>query len=180
MVGGALGPEGLGDLVERAVLVAGDPLAADPEEAARLVGLGGVLGDGHRERAVLLELLGRHLRLDQRDRVADLLEAPVAHVLFARELVRVQIGGRLDELADQIAGAVGLLSLLVDVGHRQALADRAAALGCDHDQPGERRPLGDLAPLLGVELGLGRHRSSIVAVAAAPEAARSYRSAISS
>ena len=42
----ALGPERRGDLVERRLLVAGDPLAADAEEAAGLVGLGGVLGDG--------------------------------------------------------------------------------------------------------------------------------------
>ena len=87
-----VGPERLGDLVERRLLVAGDPLAADAQEAARLVGLGGVLGDGDRELAVVVELLRGRLRLDQRDRLADPLEAPGAHVLLAGELLRVQVG----------------------------------------------------------------------------------------
>ena len=54
-LGRRLGAERRGDLGERRALGVGDALAADPEHAARLVGLGGALRDAERELPVGLE-----------------------------------------------------------------------------------------------------------------------------
>ncbi len=154
------GPERGGDLVDRLLLLAGDPLAADPQEAAGLVGLGGVFGDRERELAVLGDLLRGRLRRQQADRLGDLGEAERVQLLLAGELLRVEIRRPGDDFADQVGRAVFLLRRGVRLRHRQALAHGPAALGGDHDQAGEGRAAPDRVPLVGVELGLGRHSCS--------------------
>src|SRR2546421_35310 len=70
--------------------------------------------------------------------------------------------GRAQRGADLLAGAVMLAGLGVGLGHRDRLAERAAALGGDHVEPGTGRALEHDVPFLRGEIGLAGHVGSSV------------------
>jgi hypothetical protein len=70
------------------------------------------------------------------------------------------VGRRRHELLDQLAPGVAA-RLGVGLAERDALPDRAAAVGDYHGQRRERRRLRDPVPFLGVEFALRRHRAPL-------------------
>ncbi len=134
-----------------------DPLAADPEEAAALVGRGDALDDLEHELAVGGDLVGVGLRRQRPLRVAEPRDGLRLELLLAPELVRRDRGHRGDDLVDERRSGRFLPRLGIGLADRHRLTQGAALLADDHVHRRDRRRARDEPPLLGVELGLLGH-----------------------
>src|SRR2546423_54390 len=115
---------------------------------ALAVGVGDLLGQRDDEALVLLDLVRRRLALEQPDRIADALQARLLELLGRAVARVVDVRLRRDDLVKQLAGAVVLARLGVGLGHRDRLAEGAAALRGDDDQARARGALQHDLPIL--------------------------------
>src|SRR3954452_3286605 len=113
-------------LVEGRLLALAHWLAADADETALLVGLGGRLGHVHHEVPVSVHFLGGRLLAEHRQGLAKTLGHGRAHVTGRADAFLIQRRGARYELVEELALPVPLARLLVDLTHRQRLADRAS------------------------------------------------------
>jgi hypothetical protein len=116
--------------------------------------MGHRVGNREHEPAVVLDLFRRRLMLQQLDRVAEGLVGPLGQLLGAAR--GVQGRGRRDDCVEQLAPST-LARFGVGPGQRKALPKRAAAVGVDHSQRGQRRRLNQLVPFLRIEIALAGH-----------------------
>jgi hypothetical protein len=142
--------------VQNRLLGLADFLATDAQEATLLVGVGHRVGNREHEPAVVLDLFRRRLTLQQLDRVAESLVGPLGQLLGAARGGRVQGRGRRDDCVEQLAPSP-LARFGVGPGQRKALPQRAAAVGVDHSQRGQRRRLNQFVPFLRIEIALAGH-----------------------
>src|SRR5512132_800449 len=152
--------EGGFDLADRGPLGIADTLTAEPEESL-LAGLSDPLGESEDELPVLLDLLVGRLRLEQGDRLPDVVQGVLFELLWGAGAGAIHFGLGRDDLVEEPALAVLLPRLGVGLRHREGLADGAAAVRQDHDQPRARRPLQDRLPLLLREISLAGHGPAV-------------------
>src|ERR1700760_1097717 len=79
--------------------------------ALLLLRRGDLLRQGYDEEAVVAELLRRRLGGDERDRVADLTQVGLFHLLFRVRLDPLGLRPVADDLVEQLGGAVLLARL---------------------------------------------------------------------
>src|SRR5258707_1777681 len=118
---------------------------------------GDMFGKRDDEALVLLELLRRALRSDQRNRVADVPQRALGELLRRVVARVVDLGVRADDRVEQLAVPMLGARFGVGLGHRDRLAPEAAALRGDHEQARRGRTLEDLLPLLRREVLLTSH-----------------------
>src|SRR5215207_1008626 len=148
------------DLSDRGALGVADPLAAEAEKAL-LAGLGDPLGQAEDELPVLLDLLVGRLGPEQRYSLPDVVEVVLLELLRRAGSSAIHLGLGGGDFVEQLALAVLLPGLRVGLRHREGLANRAAAVREDHDQPGARGPLEDRLPLVLGEVSLGGHLRAV-------------------
>src|SRR5882757_9355316 len=130
--------------------------------ALLLLRRGDLLGQRDDEEAVVAELGRGRLVGYEGDGVADVLQPVLAHLLFGVRLGAVGLRPVGDDLVEQLGGAVVLARLGESLGHREGLAEGAAAVRGGDDHPGAGRALEDGLPLLVGEVCVRRHSSPLV------------------
>src|SRR5262249_22190635 len=88
----------------------------------------------------------------------------LAELLGRLEALVIDLRLLRGDLVEQLALAVLLPSLRVDLRDRDRLADTAPALCADHHETGARRTLQNLLPLLGGEVGFASHACLLVSI----------------
>src|SRR5215211_468661 len=140
------------DLIDHGPLGVTDRLVA-----ALALGGGHPLGEREHEAAVVLDLFGGGLLLEQRDGVAEALQRDLLELLRRGVAGAIDLRLRGDQLVEQLRLAVLLARLGVGLADRERLAKRAAALRGRDEQSRAGRRLPDQLPLLGGEIGLCGH-----------------------